>query len=268
MHWLELYHQCLSHRTIYGGQKEGVLMRVPSQLSLQGSTDTGVCHGEAKQQTIPITVNHFAKWTKQIPRNSILKLQVYSLEKQKVSRFPQKRETAQTLQSRREYASLSLHQHSELHARSWFWSLFSQYTQIFQHPHNSHHNHMLRVSELGGLRVQPHDFSDWYTRALPWRGGGGSSGFLSHYPPLPASLILHGISWNGWPGQLWKKEQWSSGRHPLLPWSNWTATPYLLLLLLTSSSILLGAQRKSSGPGLYVSPVNPLTQTAQTLLPS
>lgn len=172
MHWLELYHQCLSHRTIYGGQKEGVLMRVPSQLSLQGSTDTGVCHGEAKQQTIPITVNHFAKWTKQIPRNSILKLQVYSLEKQKVSRFPQKRETAQTLQSRREYASLSLHQHSELHARSWFWSLFSQYTQIFQHPHNSHHNHMLRVSELGGLRVQPHDFSDWYTRALPWRGGG------------------------------------------------------------------------------------------------
>lgn len=46
---------------IHGGSVEGVLIQVTSQLSLQDSTDSGVCHEEAKQQKILITINFFVK---------------------------------------------------------------------------------------------------------------------------------------------------------------------------------------------------------------
>lgn len=196
----------------------------------------------SQAQIIPITVNHFVKWTKQIPRNTILKLQMYSLEKQ-VSRFPQKRETAQMLQSKREYASLRLP--SILRATCSLLVL----KPIFPNTHRSSSthttattDHMLRMSELGvGIRIQPPDFSDWYTGGIAngssWLGGEGVPQASYHgkshiMHPLPASLFLHEISWNGWLGQLWKKEKWSSGRHFLLPRSNWKAT----LLHLTRSS--------------------------------
>lgn len=258
MHWLELYHQCLSHRTIHGGQKEGVLMRVPSQLSLQDSTDTGVCHGEVKQQTIPITVNHFAKWTKQIPRNSILKLQMYSLEKQKVSRFPQKRETAQTLQSRREYASLS--PPSTLRATC---------TLLVLKPISPTHTGLpaptqqppqpYAQSVRAGRAQSP---APWFFRLIH-QGIAMAGGGVLRLPVTSSTPSLIPVSpWN----QLeWMARAALEKRAVILrkasfaTWSNWTDTPYLLLLLLPSSSILLGAQRKSSGPGLYVRPVNPLT---------
>lgn len=101
------------------------------------------------------------------PRECSIKLQMYSLEKQKVSRLPEKGELLRRPGAEGRSAPRSLPSNTQSCV------CFLGFETHFPNTHRSSNthttattDHMFRMSELGGIRVQPPNFSDGFTGAL------------------------------------------------------------------------------------------------------